>query len=341
MKRKLVAYALIGAVTVSMFTGGGSIFADSNMKGSEKKEVQVNEMKEDKMNEDMMEEQMKHSGKHNLFQGKLMEIKKHKDFYRIDVKQEDEEMLANIDSETIIIDQRTKSSTTIDKLQTESEIVIVYDIDTPIAMSLPPIVSKVKAIIIKDKNAMADIGVLNEKLNDVDNKFSTTLDDKLSVLNLTDMKKKLEKEALKDSEVLIVYKRSTLSLPPTHNVEMAILLSTKEELEKFKKENEKLNEKDIIPYKEENETKKESTYVPLRKHAEEKGYKVEWLANDKPIILSKNDIKIEILLNSKEFKYYHMTMDLQPLDNVKEMDLTPMLEKSTTIVSSSFIEMLK
>jgi len=46
----------------------------------------------------------------------------------------------------------------------------------------------------------------------------------------------------------------------------------------------------------------EQSFVPLREIAENEGFTVTWTANDKPVILQKDGIEIEITVGQQEYK---------------------------------------
>ena len=67
---------------------------------------------------------------------------------------------------------------------------------------------------------------------------------------------------------------------------------------------------------------------------------MKWQSHAKPILLSKDDIKIELLIGKTSFVFTHMTKDIKPLDRMSKLDLAVMLESGITMVPSTFIEAL-
>lgn len=82
-------------------------------------------------------------------------------------------------------------------------------------------------------------------------------------------------------------------------------------------------------------------YQPLRSEAEKKGFTVTWKADTKQVILTKNDKKAVLTVDSNEFTYTHMTRDIQPLDNLEKMALPLKLENGKVMVSSDFLSALE
>ena len=103
----------------------------------------------------------------------------------------------------------------------------------------------------------------------------------------------------------------TMSLPPLSNGAVSILL-------------------DPIP----------ADMLPLRSNAEAMGYQVSWLGFQTPIVLTKDDIRLELLLDSDRFTYTHMTRDLQPLDHIERLSQPVRLDGSVVLAPAELIAAL-
>ena len=103
----------------------------------------------------------------------------------------------------------------------------------------------------------------------------------------------------------------TMSLPPLSNGAVSILLNP-------------------IP----------ADMVPLRSSAEALGYQLSWLGFQTPIVLTKDDIRLELCLDSDRFTYTHRTRDLQPLDRVERLSQPVRLEGSVVLAPADLIAAL-
>lgn len=323
MKKKITALALAGSIAATTFIANINFTLAQDLKKELPKDnPQMKEIKADVM---------KKEGLNLVKNGKILEITKNEGFYSLRVKTKSDEIIFHVEDSVFLFDKASNMQIKLEKLKKNDEIAVIFGKEAPMTASLPAQISQVKAIIVKEDGEDLMISMIDENLKEVNNEFVITKNDKMNVFHIQEPSKALTQDALKGAEAIILYKMATFSLPPQVKVDAAIILNTMEDL----KQEEMMQKEQLIP------VVTDPKYVPLRKHAEEKGYSVKWQGVDKPIILEKNDIVVEITLNTKAFKYSHMTRDLQPLDQVKELDLTPVLENSTTMVSENFINMLK
>lgn len=77
--------------------------------------------------------------------------------------------------------------------------------------------------------------------------------------------------------------------------------------------------------------------VPLRASAEALGYQVSWLGFQTPIILTKDDIRLELQLDSDCFSYTHMTRDIHPLDRIARLSQPIRLDGSVVLAPADLI----
>ena len=68
---------------------------------------------------------------------------------------------------------------------------------------------------------------------------------------------------------------------------------------------------------------------------------MEWTSNKAPIVLTKDDMTIEITAGSDAFTFKHMTLDMQPLDHMEKLSLPAKLENGKTMVPADFVEAMK
>lgn len=322
MKRQMIMLTLTGFIVAnSLVSSIGFVSADNSKKellkqASQMEMIQVDEMKKEGLN--------------FVKNGKITDIVKKDELYSITVKTKEEEIVFHVAQSVFIFDESKNIQITVENLKKDDEVGVILSKDVPMTASLPAQISQIEGIILKEDSEDLMITMIDKNLKASNDEFVITKNDKMNVFHIKDPKKIISQEVLRDSESIILYKAATFSLPPQVKVDAAIVLNTMEELDQEGKMEEEKT--DIVA---------NPKYIPLRKHAEEKEYRVTWQGMDKAILLEKNDIVMEINLNSKKFKYSHMTRDLQPLDMVNELDLMPMLQDSVTMVSENLIKMLK
>lgn len=149
-------------------------------------------------------------------------------------------------------------------------------------------------------------------------------------MKITDIVKEM-----KITAILLKNSPMTMSIPPQTSGAFGFVINNGDEkvnIEAYK---------ELLPDVTIQEEVKEDKYVELRAEAESKGYKVEWTSNKKPIILTKNDMKIEVSIGSDDFTFTHRTKDIKPLDRMEQISEKLILENGKTMVSSSFIDALQ
>lgn len=320
MKKQMMAFALMTSMAATTFISDIDFISAQDVKKDLGENLPIKQIKA---------EEMKKEGLNLVENVKILEITKEKDFYSLRVKTQKEELIFQVAESVFLFDKASNLPIQLKDLKKGDALAVVFPKNAMMTASIPARISEITAIVVKDNDEDLMISMIDEDLKEIDKKFIIMKNEKMNVFHVKNPDKSLTQESLKGAEAMILYKMATFSLPPQVNVDAAIVLNTLAEL----KHDEML--------KEEEGPISNPKYIPLRKHAEEKGYAIKWQGVDKPIILEKNDIVVEISLNTKEFKYSHMTRDLQPLDTIKELDLMPMLENSTTMVSENFIRMLK
>lgn len=80
--------------------------------------------------------------------------------------------------------------------------------------------------------------------------------------------------------------------------------------------------------------------VPLRISAEARGYQLSWLGFQTPIVLAKDDITLELQLDSSRFCYRHQTRDIHPLDRLECLSQPVRLDGNVVVVPADLIAML-
>lgn len=249
--------------------------------------------------------------KYTLFSGKIYEIQAEKENISVFVGEGLNRIIYHLKEDVKIIDVKSMKNLEIKNLKKNMIISVLIHKNTPMTNSLPPQISDVDAIFVNSNDIILDLSKYNEELVNLKNNIKLNISDFTIINDIENSNRMYQKEDLINKELLVIYsdfnKSTPLSVTPIY-----IMLLEKDELK----------------------------YVPLRTKAESKGYEVVWTSHKNPIIIRKNDIEIKIKIGEKDFFYSHMTRDLQPLDLVEKLDLSPIVENGDTFVPSSFIDLL-
>lgn len=126
-------------------------------------------------------------------------------------------------------------------------------------------------------------------------------------------------------EVIVIMNKDaimTMSIPPQTPDAVAIIVKNMDV-------NQALNVTSVV------------TYCGLKEAVHEKGYQIEWKANDNPITLTKNNIKVELMIGSDEFGFTHKRRSPKALDNMQKLEGPPILYQGEAIVPKSFVDALE
>lgn len=170
-------------------------------------------------------------------------------------------------------------------LKADTEVTVILDNNAPMTMSIPGQTNGAVAIVM---NNNAFVGKFNDDLES--DKLKLEIGDNTQILDVRGTKQILKADDIKGKEAVVVYGASTKSIPAVTTPDFVVILDNDADVE--------------APVETPDETKPEETKpvekVTLRKAFEEKGYKVEWTANDKPIVISNDKVKAEVTIGSNQ-----------------------------------------
>ena len=166
-------------------------------------------------------------------------------------------------------------------LKADTEVTVVLDNNAPMTMSLPGQTNGAVAIVM---NNNAFVGKFNDALEN--DKLKLEIGDNTQILDVRGTKQILKADDIKGKEAIVVYGVSTKSIPAITTPDFVVILDNDADVE--------------VPEETKPEETKPVEKVTLRKAFEEKGYKVEWTANDKPIVISNDKVKAEVTIGSNK-----------------------------------------
>ncbi|MGN0711550.1 MAG: stalk domain-containing protein [Anaerovoracaceae bacterium] len=271
-------------------------------------------------------------------EGTVSSVTKHDNYYSIEVKASDSDeldVIYNVSPDTYTFSQIENGVVSLDSIKEGMKISAVMSQNVPMTMSLPPHISDVSAFVIMGEG-FAEVSYFNNELINAENTLKLNISEKTNILNTNGTKMLLNAEDVKNHDCIVLYTSSTRSIPAQTTPETVIILSGSAEADTPAVSGGNEDMPVIQPG-----PQTDDKYVELRKEAEAKGYKVEWTGNKKPIVLTKNDMRVEITQNSTDFSFTHKTRDIKPLDRMEKMAMSVKLENGRTMVAKSFIDALE
>ena len=171
-------------------------------------------------------------------------------------------------------------------LKADTEVTVILDNNAPMTMSLPGQTNGAVAIVM---NNNAFVGKFNDALENDELKLE--IGDNTQILDVRGTKQILKADDIKGKEAIVVYGVSTKSIPAITTPDFVVILDNDADVEA---------PEETKPEETKPEETKPVEKVTLRKAFEEKGYKVEWTANDKPIVISNDKVKAEVTIGSNK-----------------------------------------
>ena len=178
-------------------------------------------------------------------------------------------------SNTIIINREDGFYMTADQLEEGMAVAVVYDMNSPMGMSLPPYLGNVAAVVANADAGSFAVGKFDNELTDMKNMLKLNIDnEKTPIANMQGSRIRLTDADVKGQDALVFYDMMTMSLPAQTNPSFVLILG---------------------------EQTAPAVSVPLRETAEANGFSVKWQGKAKPILLEKDGVTLELMLDDATF----------------------------------------
>ena len=177
-------------------------------------------------------------------------------------------------SNTIIINREDGFYMTADQLTEGMAVAVVYDMNSPMGMSLPPFLGNVAAVVANADAGSVTVGKFDKDLTDMKNMLQLNIGDETSIQNMQGSRIRLTDADVKGQDALVFYDMMTMSLPAQTNPTFVLILG---------------------------EQTAPAVSVPLRETAEANGFEVKWQGKTKPILLEKDGVSMELMLDDATF----------------------------------------
>ena len=178
-------------------------------------------------------------------------------------------------SNTIIVNREDGFYMTADQLEEGMAVAVVYDMNSPMGMSMPPYLGNVAAVVANTDAGAFTVGKFDNELTDMKNMLKLNIDnDRTAITNMQGSRIRLTDADVKGKDALVFYDMMTMSLPAQTNPSFVLILGEQE-----------------AP----------AVSVPLRETAEANGFSVTWQGKTKPILLEKDGVSMELMLDDATF----------------------------------------
>lgn len=209
----------------------------------------------------------------------------------------------------IVVDSSDGSVKTVKDLKEGDDISAFLPAASPMTMSLPPISSSARAIVINSEGGNSFAGKFNDELVDAGNTLKLNIAEDTNIIHENGAKMIFKAEDIVNNEALVIYGASTRSIPAQTTPELVVILSADEETDADAEapdaeapETETPDappaSEDILPTPDSSQTTPSPEFIGLRETAERLGYTLVWTANDKPVELKKANLTVVINLGS-------------------------------------------
>ena len=179
-------------------------------------------------------------------------------------------------SNTIIINREDGFYMTADQLEEGMAVSVVYDMNSPMGMSMPPYLGNVAAVVANADFGSVAVGHFDENLTDWANKLQLNIDnERTPITNMQGSRIRLTDADVKDKDALVFYDFTTRSIPAQTTPSFVLILG---------------------------EQAAPAVSVPLRETAEANGFSVKWQGKTKPVLVTKEGVSIELMLDDATFK---------------------------------------
>ncbi len=170
------------------------------------------------------------------------------------------------------------------------EIAVVYEANSPMGLSMPPYLGKVTAVVANTDKGFFVVGHFDEELTDMKNSLKLNISAETSILNTMGTRQVMTAEDVKGQDAIVFYDITTRSIPAQTNPSLVMVLAAAPE-------DTAVEPMGALPEKEEEAPQ----LVPLRKTAETIGWEVKWQGKNKPVLMEKGSISIEITAGKAEY----------------------------------------
>lgn len=194
---------------------------------------------------------------------------------------------------TCLVDRVTNAVVTADTLTKDMQVMVVYGANSPMGMSMPPYLGNVTAVVTNADKGNVCVGLFNDELVNEEASLQLNIADGTQILSTLGTRSILSADDVKGKNAMAFYDVTTRSIPAQTTPSLVVLLEERQAVETTE---ETTQETDTVTP--EPKAIAATEMVALRDAAEAKGYAVKWQGKDQPVLVTKDDITVQITLDS-------------------------------------------
>lgn len=310
-KNANVKRMLTGAIAVSALCSLTAFAEEPQATTEVIKTQEVAVVDQEKPTEKKQEDTAKSAAIYKLQTGTIESIREEKDGSVITISNNDIGMVFNTNKNVPVINRKDNKHLDLFDLKVGMEITAVLEKNAPMTMSIPPMTNGAVAFIANSNEGFTALGNFDMNLINADHTLKLNITEDTVIRDIKGTKKIFTADDVQNSESIVFYTASTKSIPAQTTPSFIMILG-KTEIEKPEE--------------------KPADTIALRAKAENAGFKVTWIANDKPVVLEKDGLKIEVLLGTTTYVKNNETL---------KASMEPELIDSRIYVASDFAKLLK
>lgn len=226
--------------------------------------------------------------------GKIMEISDAEDGNKIvTIDNENGGLRFVVAPTTFLVDCVSNTVVTADTLTKDMAVTVVYGANSPMGMSMPPYLGNVTAVVTNADQGNVNVGLFNDELVNEADKLQLNVAEDTQILSTLGTKMILSAEDVKGKNAMVFYDVTTRSIPAQTTPSLVVLLEEREAVEAVEAQEATTQQ-----------TKGDIEVVEmaeLRQAAEAKGYAVKWQGKDQPVLVTKEDVTVQITVGSTEY----------------------------------------
>lgn len=222
--------------------------------------------------------------------GKITNILGEDGYTRVEIGEAQNGLVMNIADGTMVLDRKTNEFIKVSDLKQGMEVCAVIPGNAPMTMSLPPMTNSVSVLVANADAGNVAVGKFDKELVNAEAKLMLNIDEKTMISDTTGARRAFTAEDVKEQNAVVFYDATTKSIPAQTTPSRVLILVEKEVVKEDTTEVPELKPEPRV-----------HTDVALREVAEKAGYKVTWVANNKPVVVEKEGLKIEVTLGAKAY----------------------------------------
>ncbi|WMI80836.1 copper amine oxidase N-terminal domain-containing protein [Anaerotignum sp. MB30-C6] len=215
--------------------------------------------------------------------GKIVSVSKTEDgSYEVLIDNESGGLRFMVSASTVVVDRESGDYLTADQLTEGMEVSVIYGVNSPMGMSMPPFLGQVTAVVANADKGNFVVGSFDENLLSEKDKLVLNISEDTEIQSSLGTKKVFKADDIKGKDALVFFDITTRSIPAQTNPSFVLILE----------------EKPVVEDETEGET---AELVPLRDTAEGKGYDVKWQGKAKPVLVENEDVSMEITIGTTKY----------------------------------------